>query len=73
VAAGAGAWLVVRGVGALLVHAHGRHAAHASRWADLAMAIAGTAVWLPLTKIVLEKTGSALPRVVMKRLGLCRA
>lgn len=72
-AAGGAAWLVVQGVGALLVHAHGTHLAHASRWADLAMAIAGTAVWLPLIKIVLEKTGSALPRVILKRLGLRRA
>ena len=73
VAAGAAAWLVVRGVGALLVHAHAGHGAHASRWADLAMAVAGTAAWLALIKIVLEKTGSALPRVIMKRLGLRHA
>ena len=72
-AAGTATWLVVRGVGALLVHAHAAHGAHASRWADLAMAIAGTAVWLPLIKIVLEKTGSALPRVIVQRLGLRRA
>lgn len=73
VTAGLSAWLVVRGVGALLVHAHTAHRAHASRWADLAMAVAGTAVWLVLIKIVLEKTGSALPRVIVRRLGLRRA
>jgi putative peptidoglycan lipid II flippase len=31
---------------------------------------AGTLVWVAITHWVLEKTGSALPRVMMKRLGL---
>ena len=31
--------------------------------------IAGTALWTLLTKWILERTGSALPRVMMKRLG----
>jgi putative peptidoglycan lipid II flippase len=39
-------------------------------WIDLAILLAGTALWLLIVKWVLEKTGSALPRVTMKRLGL---
>jgi len=37
---------------------------------DLAVLVAGTAVWAVIAKWVLEKTGSALPKVAMKRLGL---
>jgi putative peptidoglycan lipid II flippase len=44
--------------------------AHQMRAADAAILAAGTALWLLLVKLVLEKTGSALPRAAMKRLGL---
>jgi putative peptidoglycan lipid II flippase len=40
------------------------------RWIDLAVLVAGTALWLAMVKWVLEKTGSALPRETMKRLGM---
>jgi hypothetical protein len=40
------------------------------RWTDLAVLLAGTLVWVVIARWVLEKTGSALPRVMMKRLGL---
>jgi putative peptidoglycan lipid II flippase len=40
-----------------------------TRWIDLAVLVAGTALWVLIAKWVLEKTGSALPRVMMKRLG----
>jgi putative peptidoglycan lipid II flippase len=40
------------------------------RWIDLAVLVGGTVLWLAITKWVLEKSGSALPRVAMKRLGL---
>jgi putative peptidoglycan lipid II flippase len=39
-------------------------------WIDLAVLLAGTALWMAVVKWVLEKTGSALPRVTMRRLGL---
>ena len=39
-------------------------------WIDLAVLLAGTALWAVVAKWMLEKTGSALPRVAMKRLGL---
>ncbi len=65
-AAGIAAFLAVRGLNIVLAHRLARE----TRWGDLAEAIAGTAVWLPLAVLVLEKTGSALPRVAMRRLGL---
>jgi hypothetical protein len=39
------------------------------RLADLAFLAVGTLVWVAVAKWVLEKAGSALPAVVMKRLG----
>jgi putative peptidoglycan lipid II flippase len=39
-------------------------------WIDLAVLAAGTALWVVVAKWVLEKTGSVLPRVAMKRLGM---
>jgi len=39
-------------------------------WIDLGVLMAGTALWVVVAKWVLEKTGSALPRVTMKRLGM---
>ena len=40
------------------------------RWLDLALLLIGTAVWGAVAKWVLERTGSALPRVAMNRLQL---
>ncbi len=40
------------------------------QWIDLAVLLAGTLMWVAVAKWVLEKSGSALPRVAMKRLGL---
>ena len=42
-----------------------------TRGIDLAVLVAGTAVWVAIVKWVLEETGSALPRVTKKRLGDC--
>jgi putative peptidoglycan lipid II flippase len=39
-------------------------------WTDLTVLLAGTALWVVVVKWVLEKSGSALPRVTMKRLGM---
>jgi len=41
-----------------------------SRWTDLTVLAAGLALWIVLARWTLEKAGSALPRVMMKRLGL---
>ncbi|MGB8261088.1 MAG: lipid II flippase MurJ [Terracidiphilus sp.] len=40
------------------------------RWADLVLLLAGAAIWTALVLWILERTGSALPRVLRKRLGL---
>jgi len=41
-----------------------------SRWLDLAVLVAGTALWALVANFVLEQSGSALPRVMRKRLGI---
>jgi putative peptidoglycan lipid II flippase len=40
------------------------------RWTDVALLAVGSVLWGAIAKWTLEKTGSALPRVMMKRLGL---
>jgi putative peptidoglycan lipid II flippase len=40
------------------------------QWINLAVLVAGTVLWVAIAKWVLEMTGSALPRVAMKRLGM---
>jgi putative peptidoglycan lipid II flippase len=67
---GAGVWIVIWGIGGLLNHLSPLHLPAQIRWTDLALLVAGTAVWVVVAKWVLEKSGSALPRVMMKRLGL---
>jgi putative peptidoglycan lipid II flippase len=41
-----------------------------ARGVDLFVLAIGSAVWLIISKVVLERSGSALPRVAMKRMGL---
>ncbi len=41
-----------------------------ARWIDLAVLVAGSVIWVAVVKWVLEKSGSALPKVTMKRLGM---
>jgi hypothetical protein len=57
-------------LGKLPIHLLQPQGALAIRMTDLAVLVAGTAVWAVIAKWVLEKTGSALPKVAMKRLGL---
>ena len=66
VASGAGVGLVFWWLGGTLHRA----APGRTQWIDLAVLVAGTALWVVIVKWVLEKTGSALPRVAMKRLGM---
>jgi putative peptidoglycan lipid II flippase len=40
------------------------------RWIYLSIGVVGCALWVLIAKWVLEKTGSALPKVAMERLGL---
>jgi hypothetical protein len=46
------------------------HLVAGSRWTDLAVLVVGTGLWVVIAKWTLEKTGSALPKVAMKRLRL---
>jgi len=41
-----------------------------SRWTDLAVLAVGSVLWIVIARWTLEKTGSALPKVALKRLGL---
>jgi len=70
VTSGVVVWMAVWALGALFAHLNGASLLRQTRWMDLSVLIAGIAVWITTTKVVLEKTGSALPRVAMKRLGL---
>lgn len=68
---GASAWLVARGI-AGWSHSLQAGAAlhHARSWADAIILLAGIVVWTFMVKWTLEKSGSALPGVVLRRLGL---
>jgi putative peptidoglycan lipid II flippase len=70
VTSGTLAWMTIRGIAMLLGHLAQSHPHAQMRWIDLGQLVAGTAVWLVAAMWVLEKAGSALPRVMMKRLGL---
>jgi putative peptidoglycan lipid II flippase len=60
-------WIVSR-IGAMI----GAPALVQNRWADLAILVAGGALWIAIAKWVLERSGSALPRAMMKRLRIGR-
>jgi putative peptidoglycan lipid II flippase len=70
VAACAAVWLVFTEALDRLGHLLGWHTARVSRLRDLAILLAGTALWLLIARWVLERSGSALPRVAMRRLRL---
>jgi putative peptidoglycan lipid II flippase len=69
-AAGSCAWLLAwclrRAVQALPAVAWLHH----TRWNDFAILIAGSLVWCAIAKMILERSGSALPRIAMKKLRL---
>jgi putative peptidoglycan lipid II flippase len=71
---GAGVWLSIWGLAGLahrlLATTNSSHLAAQIRWTDLALLVVGSVLWLLLTKTILEKAGSALPRVLMKRLRM---
>ena len=71
VVSGGAVWAVLWGLGSMLGHVEPVHLSHAQiRWNDLGFLAVGCGVWLVVAKWVLEKSGSALPRVTMKRLGM---
>ncbi len=67
-AGGAGVALLAWVLDWLFVHLGGPHLHRHIE--DLVVLLAGSVLWNALAKWILEKTGSALPRVAMKRLGL---
>jgi putative peptidoglycan lipid II flippase len=73
---GAVVWAIFAWLGRYLIAAWVAHSglAHLSRGqtriVDLFILVAGSAVWLALTDQILTRTGSALPSVARKRLGL---
>jgi len=70
VASCAAVWVLFSWFGGLMVHWWGSHLPVQSRWTDLVVLIAGTALWLVVAVRTLEKAGSALPAVAKRRLGL---
>ena len=68
--AGFVAWLLAWGLGIEFGNLQSVPLLHHARFADAAILIAGVAVWILITKWILEKAGSALPRVAMRRIGL---
>jgi putative peptidoglycan lipid II flippase len=69
--AGVAAGLLAWGLGGLALHLPGVAAhRHARYWTDAVILVAGIAVWALIVKWTLEKSGSALPRIALRRLGL---
>jgi putative peptidoglycan lipid II flippase len=68
--AGAAVWAALLGIHALIGPASSASIRLTPRTIDAAELVAGSALWTLVAVSVLEKTGSALPRVAMKRLGL---
>jgi putative peptidoglycan lipid II flippase len=62
-------WTIFSWIPGLVMHASHAHPPAHSRGADLAILLAGTALWLAITERILVKTGSALPKVMKRRLG----
>ncbi len=70
VVAGGLAWVFAWGLRRAVLQLPGVHWLHHARLTDAAILVAGTLLWAFITKLILDKTGSALPRVAMKKLRL---
>jgi putative peptidoglycan lipid II flippase len=68
--AGAAVWGALIGLHVLIGPAGSAHVRLEPRAYDVAELVVGSALWMLVAVFVLEKTGSALPRVAMKRFGL---
>jgi len=69
-ASGAGVWMAIWGLSSMFGQLWGPFHPAQIRWTDFTLLAVGTALWVAIAKWILERTGSALPRVMMKRLGL---
>ncbi len=65
----------VAAAGLIWLAMHGLHRLHVptTRWMDLAELLLGSAAWFAIAGFTLSRLGSALPQVMMKKLGLRRA
>jgi hypothetical protein len=70
VVAGGLAWVFAWGLRRAVLQLPSVHWLHHTRLTDAAILVAGTLLWAFITKVILDKTGSALPRVAMKKLRL---
>jgi putative peptidoglycan lipid II flippase len=68
--AGAAVWGALIGLHVLIGPTAGAHIRLDARACDVAELVVGAALWALVSVFVLEKTGSALPRVALKRFGL---
>jgi len=64
---GVAVWAVFSWLARYALHALGRSS---SRWSDAVLLLLGSLAWVLMTDVVLTRMGSALPRVVRKRLKL---
>ncbi len=70
-AGGASAWLLAWGLAVLSRHLRALAALHHTRsWTDAAILLAGAIAWTLIAGWTLKKSGSALPRIALRRLGL---
>jgi putative peptidoglycan lipid II flippase len=69
-ASGAAVWAAFSLLGAMHLRAFTTQIAAHSRWLELAELVAGLLLWGTVALWILHKTGSALPSVMRKRLGL---
>jgi putative peptidoglycan lipid II flippase len=60
-AAGLATWIIFSWLAGTVIHEH-------RKWHDLVILLAGGLLWAGISMWMLKKTGSALPRVLMKRL-----
>lgn len=70
VVSGAATWLLAWGLRRASFCFSGAPWLHHTRWNDAAILVAGTLIWAVIAKAVLERAGSALPSVAMKKLRL---
>jgi putative peptidoglycan lipid II flippase len=68
--AGAAAWLAAWGLRDAILHLPGVHWLHHARWNDTVILVVGILIWTAIARLILEKAGSALPKVAMQRLRL---
>lgn len=70
VVSGFAVWIAVWGSGVVMSHLPNQMLAHHARLYDLFVLATGVSVWLAITKEILVKTGSALPKVALAKLRL---